>query len=150
MDTKLDDNVYQIVYTSHARTRFSQEMLASLLEHSRCHNAAQGVTGVLMHHDGFFAQCLEGPAAEVTALLERIVRDERHQNVVVVSEQTTARRAFPEWYMGCTEISSSEALKLSTSEWEGLEQAPRGVNSASPGFVLLRSLWETHQDIVQK
>ena len=150
MNTNSNEDVYQIVYTSHATTEFSQAMLASLLEHSRRHNAAQGITGVLMHHESFFAQCLEGPATQVSALMKRIALDKRHQNVVTVFEQTTAARAFPEWYMGCTEISGSEALELSTSRWETLEQAATGLNSASPGFVLLRSLWEMHSQLVPR
>lgn len=147
---KISEDVYQIVYTSHATTEFSQAMLTSLLEHSRRYNAARGITGVLMHHESFFAQCLEGPANEVNTLLKRIVRDSRHRNVVTVFEQATAVRTFPEWYMGCTEISGSEAIKLSTSTWETLEQTSSGLNSASPGFVLLRSLWEMHSQLVQR
>ena len=136
--------IYQVVYTSHATRKFSQEMLAALLEHSRHYNAVHDITGVLMHHDSFFAQCLEGPADKVTALLERIARDERHYHYAVVFEQTSAARAFPNWYMGCTAISDSEALNLSTAHWEKLEQTSPELNPASPGFVLLRSLWDTH------
>ena len=92
--------IYQVVYTSHAVKEFSQEMLAALLEHSRHHNAVHDITGVLMHHDSFFAQCLEGPAAEVTTLLERIAHDERHHHFAVVFEQTSAARAFPQLVHG--------------------------------------------------
>ena len=147
--------IYQVVYTSHAVKEFSQEMLAALLEHSRHHNAVHDITGVLMHHDSFFAQCLEGPTDKVTALLERIAQDERHAHFAVVFEQTSAARAFPNWYMGCTAISDLEALNLSTVQWEKLEQTAPELNPASPGFVLLRSLWEAHsldsdEKLVQK
>ena len=138
------EEIYQVVYTSHTTAKFNEGMLVSLLNHARRTNANLGLTGALMYHAGFFAQCLEGPAEVVSALLERIIRDERHHNFVIVFEQTTTKRAFPKWFMGGAAILDSNALRLSTVEWEALEQTSSALNPASPGFVLMRSLWEAH------
>ena len=145
MDTEPSrKEIYQMVYTSHATPKFNEGMLVSLLNYSRRTNANLGLTGALMYHAGFFAQCLEGPTEVVNALLERIIRDKRHQNFVIVFEQTTTKRAFPKWFMGGAAILDSNALRLSTVEWEALEQTSTELNPASPGFVIMRSLWETH------
>ena len=136
--------IYQLVYTSHATDKFNEGMLVTLLNYSRRNNATLGLTGALMYHAGFFAQCLEGPVEVVDALLEQITRDERHKNFAIVSEQTTTRRAFPRWFMGGAAILDSNALRLSTVEWETLERTSTELNPASPGFVLMRALWETH------
>lgn len=137
-------SVLQLVYTSRASVRFSDAMLAQLLVGARRYNAAAGITGVLMVHDGFFAQCLEGPPEEIRELFGRIERDPRHTNVVVMFEHPSARRAFPEWFMGCTRLTDSDVLQLSTARWERLE-AQLDRETVSPGFILLQSLWRDHK-----
>lgn len=73
--------------------------LADILSVARRHNAAAGVTGALVLHEGRFAQALEGEAATVQALLDRIRADPRHDGVEVVEDGAVAARAFPGWSM---------------------------------------------------
>ncbi len=141
--------ILQRVYISHAHRDFSDEALLGLLERSRRYNTARGITGVLMCHGSFFAQCLEGPAAEVDTLFGRMERDERHHSVVVVFEQLTEQRAFSQWSMGYTGISSLESLELATAEWEKVEQHHTEVGTPFPGFVLLQSFWDGHKNVPQ-
>lgn len=141
-----DRDVLQLVYTSHAETPFSERDLADLLTKSRRYNDSRGVTGVLMVHEDFFAQCLEGPPAEVRALFGRIEQDIRHYNVVVVLEHLTNQRVFSEWSMGYAGLSDSEALQISTAKWEGIEQQHAEAGTASSGFILLQTLWNDHKE----
>ncbi len=139
------DHILQLVYTSRATSRFTDDALLNLLKRARRFNAANGVTGVLMVHDDLFAQCLEGPGAAVGELFGRIERDGRHQGVVVLLEQLSDTRAFSEWSMGCTRLTNSETLRLSTARWEALEQRHLEAGTYAPGFVLLQTLWDDHK-----
>lgn len=133
---------YQLVYTSRANVPFRDDALLNLLKRARRYNAANGVTGVLMVHGDFFAQCLEGPRAEVEELFGRIEGDGRHYGVTVLLEQNVPERTFGEWSMGCTRLTESETLRLSTARWEVLERQHSLAGASSPGFVLLQTLWE--------
>ena len=136
----------QLVYTSHASRHFSDHEMLNLLKKSRRRNTSRGITGVLMCHNDFFAQCLEGPVAEVEALFQRIDKDRRHHSVVVVFEHLTEERVFAEWSMGYTGISSSESVELATAKWEKVERHHTEAGTSSPGFILLQSLWEVHKN----
>ncbi|MGY6632609.1 MAG: BLUF domain-containing protein [Alkalilacustris sp.] len=90
----------RIVYFSSSPTPLSPEDLAALLAVSRRNNAADGITGLLLYHDQNFLQVLEGEEAAVTACFERIRRDPRHRNLIMVSRDTRPARSFGQWWMG--------------------------------------------------
>lgn len=73
--------------------------IRQILDASRRNNDAAGVTGALMFNAGCFAQVLEGPLEAVQQTFERIQRDDRHSEVVVVDFRETAERGFPSWSM---------------------------------------------------
>ena len=70
--------MYQLVYVSTATEPFSSEELTRLLETSRKNNTADGVTGMLLYHDGNFFQVLEGDRDAVIGVFRRVERDPRH------------------------------------------------------------------------
>ena len=140
-----DPIILQLVYTSRATSRFGDDALLNLLKRARRYNAAAGVTGVLMVHDDLFAQCLEGPEEAVRELFGRIERDGRHYGVTVMLEQFPGARAFSEWSMGCTRLTNSETLQLSTARWETLEERHLEAGTYAPGFILIQTLWGEHK-----
>jgi hypothetical protein len=73
--------------------------LAGILEQSRHNNALEGVSGVLWSDGCQFVQVLEGPAGSVGATFERIRRDPRHRNLVVLHDAPIAAREFGSWSM---------------------------------------------------
>ncbi len=89
------------------RSRETYEMdaadLLKLLFDARAHNAAHGITGLLLHHGGRFMQVLEGPREAVQGLYRRIAQDARHLDLVVEIDQSADRRLFPDWSMGFAE-----------------------------------------------
>jgi len=87
-------------YSSMATVPFSDEELDGLLAVSRTSNAARGLTGMLLYHDGRFMQVLEGPEDAVRSALVRIAADPRHSGVWTLSSETIEERAFPGWTMG--------------------------------------------------
>lgn len=90
----------RIVYLSSALTPFAPEDLAALLAQSRRNNAAGGLTGLLLYHDGNFLQVLEGEEPMLSDCFARIARDPRHRQLIVMWRGEVAQRAFPQWQMG--------------------------------------------------
>lgn len=92
--------MHEIIYASAARRLFDPGQLASLLSVARTNNARLAVSGILLYDAGSFFQVLEGEAAIVRPLFERIARDERHYRVQVLREGAVPARSFAEWSMG--------------------------------------------------
>jgi hypothetical protein len=76
----------------------------NLLTGAREYNLKASISGVLLFTAHTFLQVLEGPAAEVGALFERIQRDRRHTNVLVLDYRTLETRAFPNWSMAFVKL----------------------------------------------
>lgn len=95
-----DAMLTQIVYASSAVGALRGDDLAQILRVSRERNAAAGVTGALLYHDGNVIQVLEGPAEAVEAVYARVEADPRHRGVMTLYRAPTAERAFPDWSMG--------------------------------------------------
>lgn len=73
--------------------------VARILAQSRRNNARDQVVGALHFADGCFLQCLEGPAAAVTAVLQRVAGDRRHTDLKVLREQSIRAPGFRAWSM---------------------------------------------------
>ena len=97
-----------VIYNSAATVEFSDSELLDLLEKARNNNAAQDITGMLLHIDGCFFQVLEGPDEAVDRLVERISEDPRHAKMTVIIRETIAKRSFKEWTMGFAKVSSRD------------------------------------------
>lgn len=87
--------LFQVIYESQASRPFSEAEVEALLSASRTSNSRKGITGILLFRHGMFTQVLEGDESAVRALLEKIQRDPRHQNLSVRLEQTIENRSFP-------------------------------------------------------
>lgn len=62
-------------------------------------NTSLSITGLLIASPSFFAQVLEGPEANVEAVMTSIVQDERHRDVVVFRRENAKERQFANWQM---------------------------------------------------
>ncbi|WP_420455208.1 BLUF domain-containing protein [Rubrivirga sp.] len=92
--------VTRLVYASSAVGALSPDDLLQIVRTSRRNNAAVGVTGALLYHDGNVMQVLEGPAEAVDGVFARVGADKRHRGVLTLLRETADERAFPEWSMG--------------------------------------------------
>jgi len=89
----------QITYISTARPELPATAIDEILAASRRNNAAAGVTGLLLYDGYRFLQALEGEAAAVTKVYERIKADPRHRAIVLLSSREISERAFGDWAM---------------------------------------------------
>ncbi len=80
------------------------EEISHLLEGARSFNTKSAISGILLFTAQRFLQVLEGPAAEVAALFERIQRDKRHANVLVLDYRDITKRNFPDWSMAYVKL----------------------------------------------
>lgn len=90
----------RLLYASRATRPMTPAAHDSILEQSRVHNPKLGITGVLCYSDQVFIQVLEGGRDEVCELYNTIVRDDRHQNVRILSFEEIRERRFGNWTMG--------------------------------------------------
>ncbi|MEY4685754.1 MAG: hypothetical protein RLZ25_2213 [Pseudomonadota bacterium] len=102
--------LFQIIYESKATRSFSEAEVEALLAASRTSNSRKGITGILLYRNGTFTQVLEGEESAIRALLEKIQRDPRHQNLSVRLEQTIVSRSFPNWSMAYSRRDLSEFM----------------------------------------
>ena len=94
----------QITYISTARPEFPATAIDEILAASRGNNAVAGVTGLLLYDGYRFLQALEGEAAAVTKVYERIKSDPRHRAIVLLSSREISERAFGDWAMAAQRV----------------------------------------------
>ena len=88
-----------ITYASTSTDAWTDDELVSLLGQWVRRNKELDVTGMLLYGNGHLMQTIEGPDEAVTALLDRIIDDERHHGVFVVVNEPVTEREFPQWSM---------------------------------------------------
>ena len=107
----------RLMYASRAAEGLTPEAVGAILKKSTTNNPAQGVTGVLCFSGAVFLQVLEGGRSQVSRLYNRIARDPRHADVVLLSYEEIAERSFAGWAMGLVNMSMlNPALLLKYSE----------------------------------
>lgn len=98
--------------------------LHSLLDGCRSNNAKRDVTGMLLYQHRSFFQVLEGDRSVVEALYEKIAKDPRHERMTKLVQEPITERAFADWTMGYSRITSSELATI-----PGLNDFFRGAKS---------------------
>ena len=111
------------VYCSRAAEGVDAAEVTRLVEFSQTRNVARQITGVLVFGSGVFFQWVEGPPAEVRALIENLHGDSRHHDIVTLDRSVELReRLYPHWEMEQVEASDiREVLEdaLETAEDPG-------------------------------
>jgi hypothetical protein len=90
--------VTQLIYMSEP-FGYDTAILSAILTTARRNNSRRGVTGALICRHDVYLQLIEGDADPIDALFERIVVDDRHLAVTLLSRVTTPDRMFPGWAM---------------------------------------------------
>jgi len=94
--------LHRVVYVSRWSNVLGEDTEAALhriVAVSIGNNRTCDVTGLLVTHEGWFLQAIEGPEVSVAALIARIVRDPRHRCVRVLSQGPADARLFQDWNM---------------------------------------------------
>ena len=135
----------QLLYASRAASTVTAEMTESILQQSRAKNPEMGITGVLCQGGDVFMQLLEGGRAPVNALYNTIVRDARHECVMLLHYREVPERRVASWTMGHVRLDKTNpSLLLKYSERSLLD--PFSVSGAA-SMALLEELIATAQII---
>jgi hypothetical protein len=96
-------DLFRLVYQSRSALTGSgeevQRTIDRILAVSRRRNAEAGVTGALMFTRLYFVQALEGPAAAVESVFDRICCDLRHTGIEVIECGPVLETTFGGWSM---------------------------------------------------
>ena len=133
---RVNQPLLRIVYVSEAAAPCSTHELARILVVARNNNQRDGLTGVVLHHEGSFLQLLEGPAETVRARFADIVEDPRHRKVTVLEIADVAERIFGAWTMGSLDPSAldEDASEFLSRGREGIVNQPRAIARLLSGF----------------
>ena len=115
-----------------------KQQIVEIVRYSQGRNAAEGLTGALLHTRGVFIQVLEGSRPAIEATFERICCDLRHRRVDLLELVEADERVFGAWSMA--RISADQTVErlvtgLPTGDDRMLETA-----SAQATIQLMRSI----------
>ncbi|MEH6740943.1 MAG: BLUF domain-containing protein [Sulfitobacter sp.] len=136
-------NFIQLAYVSCSRQPLGFELLSNILEVSQKNNIRDGITGILMYHDGLFFQILEGEAAKVERCYARILIDPHHCGECKVIEETGNERSFlgkPMVYVGPDDISGISKGLIKSLVTSTIEESYRD-SKYSTASVLARIIY---------
>lgn len=111
----------RIVYFSKARDENLDQDISDILSVARDRNAREGITGLLLHMDGVYAQVLEGDHDALESVMASIEKDERHSDIVFVSDEAVDSRRFNDWSMAFLDTDSSDLM--AAAGFGGVEDA---------------------------
>lgn len=95
----MPEPLLRLVYLSTATPGNDRGTTQAILQASSIHNPLSSITGVLCSSVSHFLQVIEGPEREVISLYDRVAKDPRHQDPVLLSIELVTERLFAEWSM---------------------------------------------------
>lgn len=120
------------VYCSRAAEGVDDAEVERIVQSAKRHNAARGITGVLVYGSGIFFQWIEGPAAQIQKLIASLHGDPRHFDIVSLSQdEEECERVYPTW-----EMEKVEAEDIRVVLQDALESAEDENNVAALKRVL--------------
>jgi hypothetical protein len=126
-----DMALVRLIYTSKKQPAFSDEMLAQIVNSARIDNREQFITGCLFINRDNILQYLEGGAAQVNRLYNRIVNDERHTEVQLIDYSWISKREFVGWSMGyAPDTAASRSIFVYYAEADNFNPASLSVDAA--------------------
>ncbi len=91
--------IEQLLYRSRASSSMAMDELRDLLQQARERNAAEELTGLLVHDRDRFVQWLEGPRDNLEKVWSSIQNDSRHYDVERIYVPRLRERVFANWDM---------------------------------------------------
>jgi len=113
----------RILYVSQSTHDITDKQVQDILASSRRNNAANGITGVLIHGGGLFMQVLEGPEQSTLRQYVKILDDRRHGDCKIIHIAPANERIFQKWSMGvikCDPLQFQHIAKLRENRFESV------------------------------
>lgn len=100
--------LYELIYRSDAKGNIEENDIQDILNTARSFNEANNITGCLLFNNNQFLQLLEGEFNLLMELYERIKKDQRHENLVLLHMRETEYRIYPNWTMAYQSLDQKE------------------------------------------
>lgn len=140
--------VFRLLYASRVAPDAAAELDATLREvlgASIRNNRLDAITGLLVAHDGWFVQALEGPETAVRATYARIAADPRHTRAGVLAAEAAEARLFGRWTMCAHTLSAADAVLLAGLPAGAFDPAAAGADAM---LSLLLAVAEAHRRLL--
>jgi hypothetical protein len=98
--------MYELVYRSVAVENITADDILDILNEARDFNAKHDIAGCLLFFNNEFVQILEGEKEGVKLLFEKIKKDHRHTDVLLLNEDEKEERIFKQWNMAYYDINN--------------------------------------------
>ncbi len=103
----------RLTYVSKVNAVLDEAEIIEIGRISSINNKKRDVTGVLISVKDYFFQVLEGEESTVDALVEKISKDPRHNEITILSSEIGCEeRLFTDWGMKTVALSESNDLML--------------------------------------
>lgn len=91
--------LFRLAYCSRIATDLSFPLVKSIIEKSQTNNRRDDLTGLLVLCRNHFFQVLEGDSRKINETYQRILLDDRHDNIHLLYYDSCPYRIFGEWSM---------------------------------------------------
>jgi hypothetical protein len=100
-------HIHRLIYVSRWTTGLGDDVGAALhriVAASMAKNRQADITGLLLAHEGWFVQVLEGAEPDIGALIVRIACDPRHRDLKLLFSGPDETRQFGDWDMASAKL----------------------------------------------
>jgi CheY-like chemotaxis protein len=101
----------QVIYSSRRSPDFSLMDIIEMLEKAQASNAESGISGILLFGNDYFLQVIEGFDGPVSALRDKVLKDPRHQDIVVHVDHKISSLTFTMWKMSFIALDFSKVSR---------------------------------------
>lgn len=127
-------SLHRLIYFSRQAFTDSRDVefeVGRIIRDSIANNRAVDVTGLLLVHQGWFVQVLEGAYANVHAIYGKIASDPRHTGATAITAGPADRREFGDWNMCARTTSDLDAEILDALDQRGTFDPTRLTGSSA-------------------
>ncbi len=105
-------------------------------------NRLNNLTGLLVVHNGWFIQALEGSRPSIAGLMDRIFRDPRHSDIHVICSGAVDARSFNDWNMAAVTIGTETKAFLAEL---GITKVAGSSLDAGSALTLMQAIGEAER-----
>jgi len=136
--------MYYLLYVSRETCKMDGAQLREILTIARQRNKASNISGMLLYKNGRFMQLLEGPKDAVRSLMDKVILDQRHQDLMILEEDFEDQRQFPDWAMAFKCMDDSALLDDQSMQLAESEDSSNGSAQRSPRAVQLMQFFNVY------
>ena len=138
--------LHRLIYASRWAPGLERDLphaVKTIIASSIANNRTSDLTGMLLAHEGWFIQALEGCRGSIAKVMDKIFKDPRHMEPHVLCAGPVTSRAFREWNMTAA-AAGPEAQPFLAELGLLTEFDPRTLDGAS-AFRLMLALAEVER-----